>query len=84
MALFEPVHATTPLGTMNCICLLFTEVIDVTVFPQTEIVRPSAELSGKPVPAIVAVMPPPGDVTAGVTLDTVIGTVYAVSPEPSA
>ena len=75
MALFEPVHATTALGTTNSICLLVTEVNDVTALPHTEIVSPSDELTGKPVPVMVAMMPPPGDVTAGVTLDTVIGTV---------
>lgn len=52
-----------------------TEVNDVTALPHTEIVSPSDELTGKPVPVMVATMPPPGDVTAGVTLDTVIGTV---------
>lgn len=84
IALLEPEQVVTCCGTMNCICLFDTDFIYVTAFPHTDIDRPSEELSGNPVPAIVATIPPPGDVTAGVTLVTVIGTVVAVRPDPSA
>lgn len=40
IALLEPEQVVTCCGTMNCICLLDTDFIYVTAFPQTDIDRP--------------------------------------------
>lgn len=84
ITLLEPEQAVVPTGRINLICLLETEVMSVTVFPHTEILKPYLELIGKPAPAIVASTPPPGLVWAGENVFTVRAIDSAVRAELSA
>ncbi len=73
--LLLPLHAVTSRGPMNLICLFDNDVMlsAGTAFPHTDRLSELAEdfEIGKPVPAIVASIPPPGLVAAGVKEDTV-------------
>lgn len=73
--LLVPEHVSTCLGTMNLIYLLDIRVNFETVFPHTCTDSPDDELIGNPEPAMVAYIPPPGLVYAGLNEDIEIVTV---------